>query len=150
MCVAECEDETTSPDVPLFCLVSKQAIDTVRHARCRVGLKQNFIHHPPRVSQVRYRLRHEDWSANAAFCAVYAELQKDVVEHALHDVPIADDAGERLEGVADLAAGRGVRVGVVADIGARFVVFAVAVAGDEGREEKAGPFIERPACFNGA
>ncbi len=74
-----------------------------------------ICHTLPAISQIHGWLGDDNRPAHAAAGAVDAEFEEDVVQHVLHDIPVAHDTTAGLEGRADLPSRRSVNIGILSN-----------------------------------
>jgi hypothetical protein len=113
--------------------------------RARQAIRPTF----PRVRQVCDGLCHDDGNLNTAVRLVHSEFEKDVVQHMLHHVPVADDSGAGLEGASNVSSRGRVGVAVGASKGKRLAELSVAILGHDGRDAESRLRIEGPAGAHG-
>lgn len=87
---------------------------------------------------------HNDRPADTPICTVDAQLKEQVIEHALHDIPVADHACTRVESISELTASGSIYVGVVAYKLACLVELPVTISAHNGGEDKSRAFIKGP------
>lgn len=71
-----------------------------------------------------------------------------IVQHALHHIPITDNTGTGIEGVAELTASGGIDVGIVSDKVALTTQFAIAVTAHNRREDETGALVKGPTSLD--
>jgi hypothetical protein len=106
------------------------AVETVRLS----GIEKGELRHTfSRVGQVCNSFGHDDGHVEAAFKAIHAELDEDVVQHMLHDIPVADYTRPSLKCVADVSSCCRVGIAVLSCKGEGLAELAVAILGHDGR-----------------
>jgi len=86
----------------------------------------------PRVCKVCDGLGHDDGEVDGTVDTVHPELDKDVVQHMLHHIPVAHNSSTGFKGIPDVPSGCGVGVAVVASKGEGLAQLSVSVLGHDG------------------
>lgn len=124
--------------------VGEQTVDSHCQARCTVAFEEHLIHHLPTVSQICNGFRDNDWTTDASL-AVYTKFEEQVVENALHDVPVRWYARMGLESLSYLATCCGIRICIVTNEGTILVELSVLELCHDRRDEETRGLVEGEA-----
>ena len=96
------------------------------------------------IAEVCDRLGHDNRPVNASVGTIDPQLDEQIVQNSLHDIPVAHHTGTRVKCIAQLTARRSIHVGVVSDELTGFVEFPIAITTHHRGDDETRGFVERP------